>query len=1005
MIGISPDTYTVSFELPGYQPQSVTGVNVFADQVADVPAQLQKSLITIGRVTARSAGSAFQPTQTSDTYSYNAPQIATALGKTFATSESNLIATLPGASFDSSGYPVIRGGRENEESFQYEGIPYTDAFTNQFVNTLALNSGAAGFQLTPGVGDASIQSAGTGTLNLISKRGTRPAFGTLDFEATTWPFNHQFGFEYGWASPDGRFSNYTALLAQNRDSVYQARNADTARIGAFFSRGFQTGRTLTDNFVFKFGNNLNQSLQIFYDNDQFNFYNNVGGYNYCYATCNNLALATIGPNTIAFTTAQIQQFTTLYPGQPTATSNLIGPNHSSQPNETFKVQYSNNIDQSTFLTAKFFKVNAGLISDNLLVGQSYVDELFVQGGQDTGVTLDITRQLNSKNLLKLGAQYMFLHPIDTVFSGVYGLLSATGFGFGGEGFDFLPVNPFTGVPGFLQPGNGLCAGSTTQSPGTGGCAPGTGATYFPGGPPRIPPFLQAPTMNRQDYGIYLDDTFSPTDRIKIDVGARVDGSTFLYPSEAPCNLYASTAATSTIDATTGANQCLFQYNAFNSSGQPIVSINSQARTPFVVEPRTSFSWQFTRNDAVRGSYGRSVEFPPIADIDSRTSRAQYLNQFGNIPASPFVGNICGVTSSNPCSSFGDQLYWDNQNAIDGVPIEQVKPETFNNYDFSYSHQFGGGVGVKVTPFYRRGYDALALVASVKTDKLGNPITTATGALLLNPAVSTNNGLEKTTGIEFLVTRDIAYGLSGQFAATYINELSNVIPLSGSEDFFPTIPPASLAVGNLYRVGFLSPFTAVAALQYKTRGGVRINPVISWNKGYPIGNGLISAVYLNTVAQNVVSTNTSTIAGSPTSPVGSSGSMQYVDPLNPGSLRTPNILATRGGALSASAGGLLTAARFNANLGIDFTPPGSKNTIGVFVSNLFGNVYGQPSVNSRWQPLATGIGGVKTGTSTSTTGFPGNAVVNYTNDRFGFDPFILSPTGTPTTFQLYYQLTL
>ena len=97
------DTYTVSFELAGYQPQSITGVNVFADQNVNISPQLTKSLITIGRVTARSVGGAFQPNQTSDTYTVTSSQIANQLGKTDSVSETNLILTLPGSTRDSSG--------------------------------------------------------------------------------------------------------------------------------------------------------------------------------------------------------------------------------------------------------------------------------------------------------------------------------------------------------------------------------------------------------------------------------------------------------------------------------------------------------------------------------------------------------------------------------------------------------------------------------------------------------------------------------------------------------------------------------------------------------------------------------------------------------------------------------------------------------------------------------------------------------------------------------------
>ena len=94
------------------------------------------------------------------------------------------------------------------------------------------------------------------------------------------------------------------------------------------------------------------------------------------------------------------------------------------------------------------------------------------------------------------------------------------------------------------------------------------------------------------------------------------------------------------------------------------------------------------------------------------------------------------------------------------------------------------------------------------------------------------------------------GILAQMGSRMINEVSNVIPLSASEDFFPSIPAASLALGNVYRVGFLSPFQATLALRYKTKGGFSVNPVVSFNKGYPIGQGLIGAVFFNGKAVNV-----------------------------------------------------------------------------------------------------------------------------------------------------------
>jgi hypothetical protein len=380
--------------------------------------------------------------------------------------------------------------------------------------------------------------------------------------------------------------------------------------------------------------------------------------------------------------------------------------------------------------------------------------------------------------------------------------------------------------------------------------------------------------------------------------------------------------------------------------------------------------------------------------------------FNNVPSySIFSGlstgqaQTCGIFANGTCSSYAQQLRWNNQNAIEGVPIQPVKPETFTNWEASLSHQFPANVSVKLTPFYRRGYDQTALVSQPRTGANGQPLVDANGNYIFGPSTASNLGVSKTTGLEFYLTKEAQYGLSGSFSATYINEISNVIPTTGGEDFFPQIPYQSLELGNLYRVGFLSPFQATLALQYKTRGGWRLNPVVSYNKGYPIGAGKLAPYVVNGVPYNLINTNI-------TSPFGSTGAYAYVDPTNPGTVFNPVIYATRGTPDGNSAGGTLSSAHFNTNVSLEFSPPGSHNTFGVLVNNLFNQLYGVPGLNGRWQPVATGIGGPLTGTSSTYTAYPEIGVSGtYARNRYGYDPYLISPTRTPTTFRLYYQLGL
>ncbi len=164
-----------------------------------------------------------------------------------------------------------------------------------------------------------------------------------------------------------------------------------------------------------------------------------------------------------------------------------------------------------------------------------------------------------------------------------------------------------------------------------------------------------------------------------------------------------------------------------------------------------------------------------------------------------------------------------------------------------------GVAVSVSPWYRNQHDTIANESSPIHSKTAQPLV-VNGVIQFGPPLLTNAGKEQATGIDLNITRQVAYGLSGQLTASYINEFSSVIPLSSSEDFYPSIQPASIALGNVYRVGFLSPFQATLGLTYQTHSGWRVNPRYTYNIGYPTGVGTLTSAFVNGTAFNLPNTN-------------------------------------------------------------------------------------------------------------------------------------------------------
>jgi hypothetical protein len=279
---------------------------------------------------------------------------------------------------------------------------------------------------------------------------------------------------------------------------------------------------------------------------------------------------------------------------------------------------------------------------------------------------------------------------------------------------------------------------------------------------------------------------------------------------------------------------------------------------------------------------------------------------------------------------------------------------------------------------------------------GVPIRNPDGTYRFNPPVVTNKGTNHATGLEFLLTKDaIATGLSGQFTATYINEFSNVIPLSASEDFFPSIPPASLLLGNLYRVGFLSPFQTSLDLNYETKSGWRISPQFTYNIGYPTNAGLVTAAFINGNPYNIPNTN---FSGSIN--VAPNGTTQYVDPEDPGSLFNPNIAATRGTPESTWPGGKLTHPVTSANSTFEYNL-GHNHLIGLTVTNIFNSIYSGPSLNANYQPVATGLSGPLSGLHTLPF-YPQLGQANYGPLTRGQDAYINLPNATGRTYYIYFQ---
>jgi hypothetical protein len=609
IIGMNVDTYTVSASSGGFETLVLHGVTIEGDQTVNIGSQaLSKAAVVIGRTAARSPSSVFQPAQTTDSYTISGDRMLQTTGKTAAIDESALALSVPGVSLTASGAITIRGGLRTEVGYQLDGVDFTEPF---FVNNAGNNrfNGINSLNVVEGAGDATQSQSAGGVFNLIPKRGTYPAFGYTDIEVGGPNYRNQYGFEYGAATKDGRFSNYLSYAGVRTNPPRGYSNADGASYGGFYHAAYQQDDEFLDNFVFKFGKNLNQSLQVLYVNSDFvsqGLYGGVGGRSYYPVDPLNPVAATFWGPTYA-------QFVPLNPDIPANFKGQPPPNFLTAWNPTryLKFEYVNNIDSATFLRLRYYNWETlqGTSND---IGSTQIASSFglgayptenETGGPRVGATLDLQHQFGRDLTVSLAGKYETAFPIWNGYD-PNALIYLLGAGAGAPAAgDFLPG-------GYLS-------------------------KYFPGGVPRVP--NAGSGYNGawfQTYGLGLRVQYD-LGKLKLDLGARED-----------------------------VQRQHFGVNPFNS-GDPSnpsdvdpARITSYYLDPWEFQPRGSISYQFGHDDAVRAGYGRSAIF---LNAQTAGTPAAMFNAapFLNVPAKP--GSVCGSQAPGApplvCRNYADALFW------------------------------------------------------------------------------------------------------------------------------------------------------------------------------------------------------------------------------------------------------------------------------------------------------------------------------------------------------------
>ncbi|MBV8491622.1 MAG: TonB-dependent receptor [Candidatus Eremiobacteraeota bacterium] len=950
IVGVIPDTYSLTVRANAYQTFAEYGVTITQDSnLAISPALAPVTLKEIVHVATRSGSFPVQPRQPIDVYEVTPRQQAQLGGLPSFDNESMLLNSLPGvtpvagsAGGGLQGNPQgtsIRGGLGNQVGYQIDGIDATDPLTGYFINNSIVN-GARAFNVTAGPGDASKGGSGEGYVNIVTQTGTYPAEGFAQFEIGGPAYEHNFNFQYGAATPDNKYSLFLSGR-YGRDfgggSAPPYGNTYGGAGGAFPDTigqdQFEYTNDTVANGLMRFGKNNENTLQLW---GEWGANREMGGYGlnpltYPFYTGNpayqsiyqetplllqveqsrfGIPFAVASPAPLS--TAQAKALMPFFPGQ-SGVDQAIGvvPNEISQYNLE-KIAYSRTLGSHAFVNARLYRTQNDVTDnfndpDNNLFGYGlpaigFSDNFVTRFSQNTGFASDLQYVLGRSHILNGGFDYRFSRANLQGY-----VVSPTLFFAGPTIADFLPQDPYTGKPGAF-------AGD------------------------RYPAFNEVIDNDMYRTSVYGTDNWSPTDSILMQIGARYD--------------------------------------------KQLVPTSSGTYEANALQPRAYGTWTLgrKRDTVLRAGYGHAATFAPLFQLVANYNPPAYYSRY------PATLSICGGPAANfhgPCANYYDELQnaWWNGYGVN--PVSFSRPQQSDNFDFSIEHAFPHDVGVKFTIFTRHDYGMIVNSQSVTIEP--------NGAVIPGTTSVTNQGRAETTGAELQLMRQIAPGLSALFNATYVNQFVNYVT---SNAFRPSVQPALLASGAMFHPSYLSPFVATASLDWEFHGW-RINPIAHYENGYPIGIWTEQPIYLNGVPIFVPNTN---LYGGGVSPTGTGTQYcYYTDPQTPGTPSHPHIIGATGGACSPNLNGAYTHPAIFWNVAISRLVT-KRVEIGLEVQNVLANYANYPYYNPGYVNNGYGAFGPGSGNN-PVFGLPG-AVRAYPPG-----PYFAIPSGWGRQITLYSRIGL
>jgi hypothetical protein len=404
ILGVAPDTYEVTAGAAGYETAAQDGVTVLAAQTQQLTFRIAPALKTIGSVRATTSAFAVGSAGDSFTVSGQAARAQTpaasssGLANYAAGSVQGAIAAVPGVDFDSFGNAILRGGKVDDTSFNYDSVPVPQGLVAEpggnVVGAQLPTTGIASTIVTLGGFSSEGDNALGGTVDQIPAVGTYPGRTTLDYVSGTSTQLQRFSFQSLWATPDRRWRYAAATTVGSEYFPYgDGHSFYPAEAGTY-------GLALQSRRQWSSAGNVHFTPDA---SNDYSFVALVGDATYnAYGT-------PYGGQTIGAFDYPNPPPVNVYPGETNPAAPVTSPGSVHGTYDVLKAQwvhtFSHSLTRAQLYQTQFGSVSGGPFWDDLSFPNGSISLLARQGGRQTGLNFDVDDVAGERHHLKYGLEY------------------------------------------------------------------------------------------------------------------------------------------------------------------------------------------------------------------------------------------------------------------------------------------------------------------------------------------------------------------------------------------------------------------------------------------------------------------------------------------------------------------------------------------------------------------------------------------------------------------------